>query len=242
MKAFLLAAGLGARLRPLTLSTPKCLVPVNGKPLLQWWIELFRQHGITEVLINTYYLRGKVAEFIAENNSGNSGVTLYEAREDRLTGSGGMVRNNRHFVDGEESFMIAYADNLTDTDLSEFQSFHRNVCLPNNGVLSMALFRTNLPEQCGIAELDSTRRITAFTEKPEHPASNLANAGIYIAGQELFSFLPECEILDFGKDILPLLVNRMYGWEDSNYLIDIGTPENYAKAQAEWRVLHHDNH
>ena len=235
MKAFLLAAGLGTRLRPLTLSVPKCLVPINGKPLLQWWIELFRKHGISEVMINTSYLRDQVAEFIHKNNASNSGVTLYETYEPQLLGSGGTVRNNKQFVQNEESFMIAYADNLTDTDLSAFQTFHKDICIPKNGVLSMALFRTNVPKQCGIAELDSESRITAFTEKPEHPVSNLANAGIYIARSEIFNYLPEAELLDFGKDVLPKFTGRMFGWENTGYLLDIGTPENYNKAQSEWR-------
>ena len=242
MKAFLLAAGLGTRLRPLTLTTPKCLVPINGKPLLQWWIELFNQHGIHEVMINTFYLREQVAEFIDRNNNSSSGVTLYEIHEQTLAGSGGTVRNNRHFVENDDSFIIAYADNLTDTNLSDFMSFHENTCVPNGGVLSMALFHTNLPKQCGIAELDSSSRITAFTEKPEHPKSNLANAGIYIARHEIFNYLPECEVLDFGKDVLPKLIGKMYGWHDRNYLIDIGTHENYQKAQTEWRQLKNDNH
>ena len=99
----------------------------------------------------------------------------------------------------------------------------------------MTLFRTNLPKQCGIAELDSSRRITDFTEKPDNPKSNLANGGMYIASRKIFDYLPDAETLDFGKDVLPRLVNKMYGWELKNYLIDIGTPENYSKAQAEWR-------
>ena len=235
MKAFLLAAGLGTRLRPLTLTTPKCLVPINGKPLLQWWIELFRLHGIHEVMINTHYLRDAVADFISLNNSSSSGVTLYEAHEHSLKGSGGTVRDNRSFVDGEDDFMIAYADNLTDTNLTDFQAFHAEVCRKHNGILSMALFHANHPEQCGIASLDHEGRIVSFTEKPEHPVSYLANAGIYIASSRIFDYLPEHALLDFGKNVLPKLVNNMYGWEDNNYLIDIGTPENYERAKNEWR-------
>lgn len=235
MKAFLLAAGLGTRLRPLTLTVPKCLVPIHGKPLLQWWIELFRSHGISEVMINTHYLREPVAEFIRVNNSSSSGVTLHEAYEPELSGSGGMVRNNRDFVDGEEDFIIAYADNLTDTNLTDFQDFHKNTCLKHEGLLSMALFRANHPEQCGIARLDRDSLITDFTEKPSNPSSNLANAGIYIANREIFSYIPREGVADFGKDVLPLLVGKMYGWEISGYLLDIGTPENYQKAQYEWR-------
>ena len=98
----------------------------------------------------------------------------------------------------------------------------------------MALFRASHPEQCGIAELDKYGRIVSFIEKPSSPQSNLANAGIYVAGQRLFDFFPNAKFVDFGKDILPRLANQMIGWETSDYLIDIGTPENYAKAQQEW--------
>ena len=87
MKAFLLAAGLGTRLRPITDNTPKCLVPICGKPMLSWWIELFEKHGITDVLINTHYLRDQVSDFINEHNKSNPKVTLYEAYEPVLIGS-----------------------------------------------------------------------------------------------------------------------------------------------------------
>ena len=235
MKAFLLAAGLGTRLRPLTLTTPKCLVPIRGKPLLQWWAELFNAHGIHEVMINTHYLREPVAEFLSKYNSSHSGVTFYETYEPELKGSGGTVKDNREFVDGEENFMIAYADNLTDANLTAFQDFHKNICVPGGGILSMALFRANHPEQCGIAALDEKMRITEFTEKPENPKSNLANAGLYIASTKIFDIFPDKTMIDFGNDVLPLLTGKMYGYEITDYLIDIGTPENYAKAENEWR-------
>ena len=105
-------------------------------------------------MINTHYLREPVAEFIDKNNTSHNGVTLSESYEPELTGSGGMVRNNRDFVDGEEDFMIAYADNLTDGNLIKLQDFHKNICVSSGGILSMALFRANHPEQCGIATLD----------------------------------------------------------------------------------------
>lgn len=235
MKAFLLAAGYGTRLRPLTNTVPKCLVPICGKPLLQWWVELFKLHGITDVLINTHYLREPVAEFIKENNK-KGNVILHEAYEPELLGSGGTIRDNRQFIGEDESFMVCYADNLTNTDLAAFQRFHQN----HNGILSMALFHTNLAKQCGIAALDEQKRIIEFVEKPDKPKSNLANAGMYIANKEMFSYLWYKASLDFGKDVLPKLVGNMYGWEDKDYLIDIGTMENYQKAQIEWETLIHN--
>lgn len=232
MKAFLLAAGFGTRLRPLTDTVPKCLVPICGKPLLCWWIDLFEKHGIKEVMINTHYLRDPVASFIEENNRKGK-VILHEAYEPVLLGSGGTIRDNRAFLGDDKDFMVCYADNLTNTNLTALQEFHRT----HDGILTMALFHTNFPKQCGIAALDEEKRIVEFVEKPEEPKSDLANAGIYIANRELFSYLWEKEILDFGKDVLPKLVGKMYGWEDKDYLIDIGTMENYRKAQHEWEAI-----
>lgn len=106
----------------------------------------------------------------------------------------------------------------------------------------MALFRAPNPGACGIAELDSDQKILAFTEKPENPKSNLANAGIYMASQEIFEFFPStpletsASVLDFGQHVLPLLAGRMYGYPITEYLRDIGTIESYQHALAEWPV------
>lgn len=231
MKAFLLAAGYGSRLKPITDTIPKCLVPICGRPLLAWWFDLLRGYGVTEVMINTHYLPEPVRAFIADENAGHTGLTAYETFEPILLGSGGTVRNNRAFVCGEKSFLICYADNLTNINLADFQNFHA----AHDGILSVALFHTNLPEQCGIASLDADSRIIGFAEKPPHPESNLANAGIYIARQGIFDCLPAAGTLDFGKDVLPALVGRMYGWITEGYLIDVGTAENYIRANEEWR-------
>ncbi len=238
MKAFLLAAGYGTRLRPITETVPKCLVPIHGQPLLGWWLALLRSHGVTDVLVNTHYLPGPVRAFIEDHNRQDTGLTVYEAYEPELLGSGGTVRANRDFVRGEESFLICYADNLTDADLTSFVRFHRE----HGGVLSMALFHTDRPEQCGIAGLDAQGRVTSFVEKPEHPRGSLANAGMYVAGQGLFGYIdPEKPAPDLGKDVLPELVGRMYGWQTEGYLTDIGTLENYKRADGEWPYDHYED-
>lgn len=230
MKSYLLAAGYGTRLRPLTDTTPKCLIPIQDKSLLEWWCDLFLKHGVSQALINTHYLVQPVRDFITDYNNRNTGMVLHEYYESTLLGSGGTVRSNKDFVTNEENFFICYADNLTNMNLTEMLRFHNS----HDGLLTMALFRANKPEQCGIAELDKYNKITGFVEKPQHPTSNLANAGVYIARQEIFSYFPDQVFIDFGNDVLPKLVGKMYGWETQDYLIDIGTPDNYMKAQREW--------
>ena len=209
MKAFLLSAGYGTRLKPLTNNIPKCLVPICGKPLLAWWMDLFEKHGINEVLINTHYLADEVREFIEYYNAQKTGVTLIEAYEKDLLGSGGTVAINRSFIKNEEKFLICYADNLTNIDLSELINFHTK----KQGMLTMGLFYTNNPKECGIAAIDSHDLIYEFIEKPERPRSHLANAGIYVTNLDIFKYLPQKKFIDFGKDVLPNLVNKMYGYQ-----------------------------
>lgn len=231
MKAFLLAAGYGTRLRPITDTVPKCMVPIHGQPLLGWWLDLLHRYGVTEVLVNTHYMPEPVRDFMAVYNRRGNGLTVYETYEPNLLGSGGTIRENRDFVGDGNEFFICYADDLTDANLTRFHRFHTD----HGGLLSMALFRANVPEQCGIAELDETNRVTAFVEKPRRPGSNLANAGIYITDNRIFEYLDmDKPVLDFGKDVLPRLVGRMFGWHIEGYLIDIGTMENYGRANEEW--------
>jgi mannose-1-phosphate guanylyltransferase len=234
MKAFLLAAGLGTRLRPLTNHIPKCMLPVQGKPLLAWWFDLFHKHQVTEVIVNTHYLPEKVRSFISEYNAQKTGLIVHEFYEETLLGSGGTVYANEDFIGQDKDFLICNADNLTDIDLTKMLRFHD----AHDGLLTMALFRAGQPEQCGIPEMNQNNLIISFEEKPQHPRSDLANAGIYIARREIFQTISPPPLADFGRDILPCLIGRMYGFPMQDYLIDIGTPDNYEKAQREWMHDH----
>ena len=186
MKAFLMAAGLGTRLRPITNTIPKCMVSIKGQPLLGWWMDLFEKHDVSDVLINTHYLPEPVRDFICSYNRQGHKVKIHESYEPVLLGSAGTLRANKRFVESEGSFLICYADNLTNANLSQLVLRHEQV----KPVLTMGLFHTNNPTGCGIATVNEKHMITEFIEKPKHPASNLANAGIYVAGQEIFDYIP----------------------------------------------------
>jgi mannose-1-phosphate guanylyltransferase len=223
-KAFLLAAGLGTRLRPLTDAVPKCLVPVHGKPLLTYWIETCEALGVGEVLINTHHLAGQVQEWAKRQTSP---VKIHLTHEETLLGSAGTLAANRDFAGFAESFYIFYADNLAQVNFAALKSTHQT----HAAALTLGLFRTGRPEQCGIAELARSGRVISFEEKPKQPRSNLAFAGVAVARQVLFSHLPGSGFADLGKDIFPKLVGSIYGCELEGRLLDIGTPENYQQAQ-----------
>lgn len=230
MKAFLLAAGYGTRLKPLTDSIPKCLVPINNQPLLSWWIKLLKKHHISEVLINTHYHNEQVSNYVKGISQTNIKIKIIYEKE--LLGSGGTIKNNANFVCDETEFLICYADNLTCVDLSKLIHFHNN----HSDILTMGLFHANNPTQCGIAMINTENIITEFIEKPLKPRSNLANAGIYVASNKIFDYFPPNKaIFDLGHDILPLLSNKMRGHIIHEYLLDIGTIENYKKANEDWK-------
>lgn len=226
MKAIILAAGLGTRLRPITSTTPKCLVPINGVPLLELWLRECERAGVDAVLLNTHHLAERVAEFVAAR----PGIPVRLAYEPTLLGSAGTIAANWDFVDGDESFLVVYADNLTTFALSGLTAFHAR----HDYIASLALFRSPNPSACGVAELDATGLITGFWEKPVNPPGNLCNAGIYVFRRAVRSLLPAHVPADVGHELLPALVGRAAGFPIHDYFVDIGTLENYYSAQADY--------
>ena len=159
MRALLLAAGLGTRLRPITDHAPKCLVPIHDKPLLEYWLDLLLPNGIDRVLLNTHYLPEKVLEFVYASPWRNRISTVHE---DVLLGTGGTVLANRAFF-GNTPFLVAHADNLTRFDVAAFMARHRD--RPPGAEITMMTFDTDDPRSCGIVEEGADGMVTAFQKK-----------------------------------------------------------------------------
>ncbi|MBI5056307.1 MAG: nucleotidyltransferase family protein [Nitrospirae bacterium] len=223
MKAFLLAAGKGTRLEPLTLQTPKCLIPVCGRPLIEYWFDLFKIYGINEVLINTSHLAGNVRSYV---NNNSSGLKIKLAHEENLLGSGGTIKKNWDFVKEEKAFFIFYADNLTNINLERMLLFHNK----NKKDFTLAVVRVPNPRECGIVEMDENSTVISFTEKPENPVSDLAFAGIMLSNPRLIDFFPDKDVFDLGYDVLPCIVGKSSGYIMEDYLLDIGTFEKLTQA------------
>lgn len=229
MKALLLAAGLGTRLRPITSTIPKCLVPINGKPLLEYWLENLSQAGITEFLINISYLKEEVEKFVNNSKYKNKITLVYE---EELLNTGGTLLSNKNFFDNE-SLILVHADNLSFCNFSTFINSHQN--RPKNCEMTMMLFHTDNPSSCGIVELDSSKTVIKFHEKVKNPPSNLANGAVYICEPSIFSYLEKTSKnkIDFSNDILPELMGKINTFTNNIYHRDIGTVESYALAQIE---------
>jgi mannose-1-phosphate guanylyltransferase len=230
MKAFLLAAGNGTRLRPLTDAVPKCLLPIQGVPVLEIWLNNCRAAGITDVLVNAHAHAGVIRQFAAEQKTG---VRMRIAEEPELLGSAGTVAANREFIAGEGSFFILYADVLTNVDLRQMFEFHQQKHL----AATLGVCQVPDPTRCGIVTMDKNAVISNFVEKPTQPAGNWAFAGVMVAGPEFFDFLPAQLPADLGFDVLPKMAGRMGAYAISDYLVDIGTIANYQHAQQSWPGL-----
>lgn len=226
MKAIILAAGLGTRLRPITLTTPKCLAPIAGAPLLELWLRECERAGVEAVLVNTHHLAERVQEFVAARQ----GVPVRLAYEPELLGSAGTIRANWDFVEDGESFLVVYADNLTTFSLAELIAFHNR----HDRMASMTLFRSPHPAACGVVEMDAGGLIAGFWEKPANPPGNLCNAGLYVFRRAVREYLPAGFPADVGHGLMPKLVGRAMGLEIRDYFVDIGTLENYERAQTEY--------
>jgi histidinol-phosphate phosphatase family protein len=226
VKALLLAGGLGTRLRPLTDTVPKCLVPVLDRPLLDYWVDRLAEAGIDEARLNTHALAEQVRAYIAGVNSAGR-VHLVESHEPVLLGSAGTITANADLADLADQIVIIYADNLSDIDLGPLLEFHRS----HKDPFTMVLFRAPNPRSCGIAQLDAVGRIVSFIEKPEQPATDLANAGLYVIEASAYREIAALKAFDMGFDVLPRFVGRMRGWVWGGYYLDIGTHRALERAR-----------
>lgn len=213
-------------------------MPIGDKMLLEIWIAHLERHGVGNVLINTSHLADQVVGFVdGIRDRYNIRIDLFH--ETRLLGSGGTLWANRSWVDGEEDFLICYADNLTNLDLGDMVRAHKEF-RAGGAILTMGLIQAPDPRACGVAVLDDTGKIVEFVEKPENPRSDLANAGVYVATCELFDHFPSPrfaprDIVDLGYHVLPNLTGRMFGYRIREYLKDIGTVEAYHTALDQWK-------
>ncbi len=226
VKALLLAGGLGTRLRPLTDVMPKCLVPIAGRPLLDYWIDCMMEAGIRQATINTHALADQVRTYALQVNA-RTPFDLVESHEPVLLGSAGTVTANTNLADNSDNIIIIYADNISDIDLRPLLAFHR----AHSDPFTMVLFHAPNPQACGIAQLDPQGRVISFVEKPEQPVSDLANAGVYVVDAEAYRQIAELGAFDLGFDVLPQFVGRMRGWVWGGYHRDIGNHESLELAR-----------
>lgn len=232
MNVILLAAGFGTRLLPLTSVLPKCLMPVHGRPQLEYWLRALdaacAAHD-ADVLVNTHYLPGLVREYLAHSPWAGRVRLVHESE---LLGTGGTLRANPFASAGP--VMLVHADNLCGADLRSFMAAHE-VRSPGTAMTMMS-FRTDSPQNCGILELDAHGVVRAFHEKATDPPGNLANAAVYIVEPEVTAFIASLgrPVVDFSTEVIPYFLGRIQAWENQGYHRDIGNVGSFLAAQEEY--------
>jgi mannose-1-phosphate guanylyltransferase len=230
VKALLLAAGHGSRLRPITLTEPKCLVAIGGKPLLEHWLDsLWRTRKFERVIINTHHLAEKVEAFVSQS-AYSSWIEL--SHEPVLLGSAGtFLAHERALSKGD--FLVAHADNLSLIDWSGFLAAFNG--RPAEALGTMMTFRTDTPKSCGIVEADPRGLLVAMHEKVDYPVGDIANAAVYMFSPAVFPFIrssvPQGAV-DISTDIIPTMFGRLNTFFNALYHRDIGTEQS----------LHHARH
>lgn len=195
--------------------------------MLAIWLKLLKSFGITEVLVNAHANRAQVRRFLLGRFPD---LQVKLAEEAELLGSAGTLAANRDWVGSDPSFLVLYADVLTNTNLErmiQFHTFHPSAA-------TLGVYQVPDPRRCGIAVVDPSGRISRFVEKPTEPPSNLAFAGILIGTPKLLEMIPYKRPADIGFDVLPHLAGQMFAYHIPEFLRDIGTIENYQQAQLDW--------
>ena len=203
-------------------------MPINGKPLLEYWLNSARQLGSKNVLVNTHYLADTVKLFLDRPVFKR---WVREVHEPELKGTAGTLRANARAL-RDETVLLVHADNFCQCDFSDFLMFHQT-SRPEHCPITMLTFLTQTPSTCGIVEIDGDGVVIGFHEKLQDPPGNLANGAVYLLEPEVLQWICERpEITDFSTQVLPHFIGRIATWHNEGTHIDIGSIEALREAQA----------
>ncbi|MEM2760412.1 MAG: nucleotidyltransferase family protein [Nitrososphaerales archaeon] len=225
IRAVVIAGGRGTRLYPLTRNRAKCMLPINGKPLLEHVIRYLASYGFTEIVVTVGKKRKQIVEYFGDGSK--LGVSLLYSLEKKALGTAGSFKNAEKLI--SNTTLVMQGDTLTDFNLNKIMSFHKK----KKALATIAVTRAEDTKEYGVVGIDAYNRIIDFWEKPKESMGNLVNSGIYVLERDVLNLIPENTKFDFSGDLFPLLLKRrlpFYALEMEGYWFDIGTPENYKKA------------
>ena len=234
MKAVILAGGSGTRLYPLTRKTAKCMLPVNGKPLLEHIIRYLASYGFKEIVLTLGAKKEQIIDYFGDGSEFN--VNLSYSVEGKPLGTAGSFKNAEEYLSG--TALIMQGDNLTNFNLRNVIAFHRK----RKPMVTITLTQVKDQSGYGIVVIDRQGRIMRFEEKPRRFFSKLVNSGIYVVEHEVLDHIPKGIMFDFSRDLFPKLLERkfpVYGIELKGYWFDIGSPARYRNANRYLKNLEH---
>jgi mannose-1-phosphate guanylyltransferase/phosphomannomutase len=231
VKAVVMAGGEGTRLRPMTASMPKPLLPVVNKPIMEHVLRLLHRHGFSETVVTVQFLASLVRTYFGDGEE--LGMRLHYATEETPLGTAGSVKNAEHLL-RDDTFVVISGDALTDFDLTSLVKFHHD----KGALVTVCLTRVPDPLEFGITIIDDEHRVQRFLEKPTwgQVFSDTVNTGIYVMEPEVFDYVKADEPVDWSGDVFPRLVEDgkpIYGYIAEGYWEDVGTHESYVRAQAD---------
>lgn len=226
MKAVLLAAGKGRRLKGITKGIPKPMLKVMNKPILQHNIEWLRSYGIRDIYINLHHLPEVITGYFKDGSE--YGIRITYSYEKNLLGTAGAVKkiSETYWENDNAPFLVIYGDNLLNFNLKQISRFHKI----SKGTATIALYQKGNVSQSGIVQVDKNGRVIKFIEKPrpEEMVSDLVNTGIYILERDILKYIPDNEFFDFGNDLFPIALEngeKIFGILVKGKLIAVDTPE-----------------
>jgi NDP-sugar pyrophosphorylase family protein len=232
IRAMVMAAGAGTRLRPLTDDVPKPMVPIANRPVLEYTLLNLKRHGITDIILNLHSYPEQIRNYFGDG--ARFGLHLEYSHEPKLRGTAGGVKKAESFLN-QGTFIVMSGDGLTDANLTQLIAFHR----ARRALATMAVVPVDARFDYGITLTTPAGRITRFVEKPSWGEifSNQVNSGIYVFEPAIFSFIPKNRVYDFGKQVWPELLRRrkpIFAWKTAAYWCDVGNLQEYRRAQKEF--------
>ncbi|MEW6295754.1 MAG: nucleotidyltransferase family protein [Candidatus Diapherotrites archaeon] len=227
--AFVLAGGKGTRLKPFTDEIPKPMIPVKGRPIIDYLVELLRKHEVRNIIFALGHKTDSIKEYFG--NGTKFGVKITYIEEEKPLGTGGPLKLAKDLL--KEEFLMFNGDNLTNINLGEMISFHKK----HNALATIALKAVEDPSNFGVMELEGDK-VIEFLEKPKNPKSNLVNAGAYILKPEIIDMLPK-GFSQIEKAVFPKLAaqGKLYGYIYKGQWFPTDTFERYEKALKEWKGI-----
>ncbi len=235
LSAFILAAGLGTRLYPLTKDWPKCLMPIKGVPLLSYWLSELRLAGICKVGINTHYFSDEVHKFLSRPSYVDWVQPFYEKN---LLGTAATIAKNFDFFPTGSPSLILHADNWVVCNLKLFLDYHLYL-RPSGTLMTMMTFDSKVPEECGIVELSNSGIVVGFHEKVKNPPGTIANGAIYIMEPEVISWIKQNpSINNISTQVLGKFTGQIATWHNKGIHRDIGTIQSLLDSQEDINNKH----
>jgi mannose-1-phosphate guanylyltransferase / phosphomannomutase len=230
MKAVVMAGGEGSRLRPLTVTRPKPMVPIVGRPVMEHILNLLKAHGITDVVVTVQYMASAIEDYFGDGSQ--LGMRISYSREETPLGTAGSVKNAEAMLD--EPFLVISGDALTDFNLTEIIKFHNE----HKALATLTLAHVANPLEYGVIITDDRGHITQFLEKPSwgEVFSDTINTGIYVLDPVIFSYFEKDKPYDFSQELFPYMLKKgdpIYGYVAEGYWCDVGNLAEYMKANAD---------